>query len=247
MIQIIRKEEQANGAFNGGAILEKKPVGFLQDGGKLRPYSNLFYWAHAWSDEGSTIGLHPHQGFEIMTFVIEGEINHYDTKIQKWRNLKKGDVQIIRAGNGVSHAERLEAGAHIFQIWFDPDLSRSIYKQASYDDFNKDSFPSQWFRESFIITYVGENAPVKLDSDIVIKEAFIPIGLTQLEKPDKYVTSVFIIEGQLKVKNEILNKGDFFILKKEMTNIEILVDCRLFLVHNPEKIEYKTYAEQYYK
>ena len=118
MVRIYKKAEQANGQFNGGAILEKKPVGFPQDGGKLKSFSNLFYWAHAWSDEGSTIGLHPHQGFEIMTFIIEGEINHYDTKIDQWRNLKKGDVQIIRAGNGVSHAERLEPGAHIFQIWF---------------------------------------------------------------------------------------------------------------------------------
>ena len=32
-ITIVPKEKQANGQFNGGAILEKKPIGFPQDGG----------------------------------------------------------------------------------------------------------------------------------------------------------------------------------------------------------------------
>ena len=79
----------------------------------------MFYWAHAWTPGNkSTIGLHPHQGFEICNFVLNGNINHFDTKQNKWIPLSEGDVQIIRAGNGISHAE---GGNHseIFQIWFD--------------------------------------------------------------------------------------------------------------------------------
>ena len=53
-IKIFKKDNQANGNFNGGEILEKKPIGFPQDGGKLRPYSNLFYWAHAWAPKNVT-------------------------------------------------------------------------------------------------------------------------------------------------------------------------------------------------
>ena len=46
---IFNKKEQASGNFNNGDILEKKPIGFPQDGGKLKPYSNIFYWADAWT------------------------------------------------------------------------------------------------------------------------------------------------------------------------------------------------------
>ena len=68
-IKVFTKENQANGNFNQGQILEKKPIGFPQDGGQLSPYSNLFYWAHAWAPgNDSTIGLHPHRGFEICSF-----------------------------------------------------------------------------------------------------------------------------------------------------------------------------------
>ena len=42
--------------------------------------SNLFYWAHATATKDSTIGLHPHKGFEILTYVLKGKIRHYDLK-----------------------------------------------------------------------------------------------------------------------------------------------------------------------
>jgi len=47
MIKHYNISNQAYGEFNGGGIIENKPIGFTQDGGKLKPYSNLFYWAHA--------------------------------------------------------------------------------------------------------------------------------------------------------------------------------------------------------
>ena len=39
---------------------------------------------------------------------------------------KEGDVQIIRAGNGISHAEEIDDNSEIFQIWFDPNLSKTL-------------------------------------------------------------------------------------------------------------------------
>ena len=140
-INIFKKGDQADGSFNNGEILEKKPIGFPQDGGKLKPYSNLFYWAHAWAPENdSEIGLHPHRGFEICSFVLEGEIEHYDTLLDRWITLNQGDVQIIKAGKGISHSEKLKKGSEIFQIWFDPNIQESLYIDASYSDFKSTDF-----------------------------------------------------------------------------------------------------------
>ena len=73
-VKIILKKIKLVGNFNEGEILEKKPIGFPQDGGAQRPYSNLFYWAHAFtSNKKSTIGLHPHRGFEICSFILKGK------------------------------------------------------------------------------------------------------------------------------------------------------------------------------
>jgi hypothetical protein len=54
-MRIISKSQQAVGAFNHGQIIENKPIGFPQDGGFVRPYSTLFYWARAEALVDSTI------------------------------------------------------------------------------------------------------------------------------------------------------------------------------------------------
>ena len=59
--------------------------------------------------------MHPHQGFEICSFILKGNINHFDTKQNKWIPLSKGDVQIIRSGNGISHVEEIDKNSEIFQ------------------------------------------------------------------------------------------------------------------------------------
>ena len=157
-VDIIRKEAQVDGKFNNGEILEKKPIGFPQDGGISKPYSNIFYWAHAWTpNERSTIGLHPHKGFEICSFILSGSINHYDTKQQRWISLKKDDVQIIRSRGGISHAEELLEKSEIFQIWFDPDISRSLSQEASYDDYKPEDFYNE-NGEEFYKKYQEEQA-----------------------------------------------------------------------------------------
>ena len=245
MIEIFKKNDQADGGFNGGEILEKRPVGFPQDGGKLKPYSNLFYWAHAWSDIGSTIGLHPHQAFEIMTFILEGEIKHYDTKINKWINLKKGDVQIIRAGNGVSHAERLESGSQIFQIWFDPNIYESIKKPASYKDFKKELFKPEISNGASAITYVGPGSPVTMDSDVIIREIHLKKGGKVFDSQPEYIISIFIIEGEIQIRDNVLKAGDFIKTSEMEIPLTIIQDSRIFMVFNPVKLNYITYADKY--
>ena len=182
-ISIYTKENQADGNFNYGEILEKKPIGFPQDGGKLKPYSNLFYWAHAWTPgTKSTIGLHPHQGFEICSFVLKGNINHFDTKQNKWIPLKEGDVQIIRSGNGISHAEEIDGNSEIFQIWFDPDLSKSLKKEASYDDYSSKDFKLIYKMNRSFKVIVGEGSPMHMDSEnVCINEHYLNEGSHSFE------------------------------------------------------------------
>ena len=193
-ISIYTKENQADGNFNYGEILEKKPIGFPQDGGKLKPYSNLFYWAHAWTPgKKSTIGLHPHQGFEICSFVLKGNINHFDTKQNKWIPLKEGDVQIIRSGNGISHAEEIDDNSEIFQIWFDPDLSKSLKKEATYDDYSSKDFKLIDKGNRSFKVIVGEGSPMHMDSEkVCINEHYLSEGNHRFDIENDLIHSFFI-------------------------------------------------------
>ncbi len=95
-IKIYPPESQGMGQFDGGRITEIKPVGFPHEGPALKNLGSLFYWAWASANGYGKIALHPHQGFEIMSYALEGEIGHYDTL---------GNRSRVQAGSGISHEE----------------------------------------------------------------------------------------------------------------------------------------------
>jgi hypothetical protein len=66
---------------------------------------------------------HPHRGFETVTYVLEGAIEHEDSQGNRGR-IGPGDVQWMTAGSGVIHSElpseelRRDGGwMHGFQLW----------------------------------------------------------------------------------------------------------------------------------
>lgn len=236
---------QASGNFNFGEILEKKPIGFPQDGGQLKPYSNLFYWAHAWTqDKRSTIGLHPHQGFEICTFVLRGTINHYDTQLNKWIRLDEGDAQIIRSGNGISHSEEILEKSEIFQIWFDPDLSKSLKKAASYNDYKNDDFVFTKFENYSIKHIQNKNSKMSMDSEnIVINEYFIEkSSLVDIKIENEKIHSFFLYDGEISFDGFNFKRGDFFTIsdaKKILLKTQKV--SKLFEISSPINPSYSTY------
>lgn len=81
---------------------------------------------------GSGFAEHAHDHFEILTFMLDGEIEHRDSAGHAGR-LSAGDVQLISAGTGITHSERNPAEAHsthLFQIWLhgNQDQARPDYQ-----------------------------------------------------------------------------------------------------------------------
>lgn len=245
-IQIIRKNQQARGQFNGGEILENKPIGFPREGGHLRPYSNLFYWAHAWSEKGSTIPLHPHQGFEIMSFVLKGSIEHFDTKLNKWITLNEGAAQIIRAGNGISHSEKINEGAHMFQIWFDPNLESTLQIEATYDDYTLNDFPLIEKEGMRMVKYKGENSPLMMSADVKeIERITFSSGSHIVDLEPKLFHSFYVISGEVELTQETLTMDDFFIIsEEEKIQLRTNSETTLFKISSPLSLDYKTYAQR---
>lgn len=243
-IQIIPKAQQGHGAFNGGEIKENKPIGFPQDGGPIKPYSNLFYWAHAWSDNGSTLGEHPHQGFEILSFILDGEIKHYDSMKGDWNPLSAGDVQIMRAGKGLSHSEILNPGSSIFQIWLDPDLSRTLAQTASYNDYRSAELPVREQDGISYKTYLGKGSPVQLDTPgVSIEQLSFSEGSYELLLDKEYIHSFYLIEGEVQLNDMTLMTDDFAVVKDIDTLTLQGAAPRLFYVRSPLRVGYMTYVE----
>jgi quercetin 2,3-dioxygenase len=245
-VSIYKKEEQAKGSFNFGKILEHKPIGFPQDRGQLEPYSTLFYWAYAWSDAGGLIDQHPHKGFEIMSYVMKGEIEHYDNQLKGWKKLKEGDAQVIRAGNGIVHAEKLLPGSAMFQIWFDPDLNKSLSQPASYNDYAGSQLPVTESPGMTIKHVKGGNSPFTIESEIdFIQDIKLKSGERNFDLDPAFVYSIFIVKGPVVLDQKSLYAGDF-ILVKDMSELKINAgsdDCRIFVIKSPVKPGFETYFE----
>jgi redox-sensitive bicupin YhaK (pirin superfamily) len=245
-IKIYPKEVQHKGGFNNGEIVENKPFQ-LSDDNKLQPYSNIFYWAHAWSDNGSTIGEHPHRAFEIMSFVLKGKIEHYDSKNRKWIPLKEGDVQIIRSGSGISHSEKLGAGAHMFQIWLDPDIEKTLNIPATYDDYPSGSFQVSEKYGMKIKYFAGNNSPIKMETpDISIYELAFEKGDHSMPIEKDKIYSGYIIEGEIKITQDVIKQDGFILVKdEEEIKFDALTAGSIFVIQSPANVPYKTYVEMH--
>jgi len=79
-----------------------------------------------WNDDAVAAGQgfdpHPHRDMEIITYVRSGAISHRDSLGNSGRTAA-GDVQVMHAGTGITHAEFNEGTepVELFQIWILPD------------------------------------------------------------------------------------------------------------------------------
>jgi len=242
-MRIISKEQQAYGAFNNGEIVENKPIGFPQDGGGVKPFSNLFYWANAIALKDSTIGLHPHQGFEIISFILEGTIRHYDTQMDAWKDLHKGDVQIIRAGSGISHAEHMMEGSRMFQIWVDPDLSKTMSKEASYSDYKSNEFEIKKEDGYTVKRLIGADSHFVLDAaNLSIQEVEISSSYKVTIDAEEII-AYYLLDGRLTLDDNQINVDDL-VLIEDAGQYNFSGAGKLFEVRCHVSPGYLTYAQR---
>ncbi|MBN2815468.1 MAG: pirin family protein [Campylobacterales bacterium] len=74
-------------------------------------------------EPASGFGMHPHDNMEIITYIIEGSLEHHDSE-GNHGVIQAGEVQYMSAGAGVQHSERNPSLTHkteLFQIWIYPN------------------------------------------------------------------------------------------------------------------------------
>lgn len=206
------------------------------------------------STEKRGVGEHPHKGFETVTFVYQGEVSHRDSA-GGGGTISPGDVQWMRAGNGVVHEEFQsqefsEKGGEfeMLQLWVNlPKESKSLpprYQKIEAAEMKKISIGDGEEMKILAGEMGGQKGPAKTHSLINIFELSIKAGSDHsVQLPVETNTLLVLLRGQLSVNGEKLNERDLGICEKEGEWLEISVqeDAKL-LVLNGEPINEPLFA-----
>jgi quercetin 2,3-dioxygenase len=156
---------------------------------------------------GQGFGRHGHRDMEILTYILEGELEHKDS-MGNGSVIRPGDVQRMSAGTGVLHSEFNPSASqrvHLLQVWILPEAERLApgYEQKHFTDADKRG------RLRLIASRKGADGAVAINQD-----AQVYAGLfTGAESQALAVASgrrawVHLARGSLAVNELQLTAGD---------------------------------------
>lgn len=252
-ITLFPPEKQADGAFDGGKIVEKKPIGFPGENSQVKRVGPLFYWAWAVANEDAVIGSHPHKAFEILTYVLAGEVDHQDSLGSRQR-VGPGGVQVIQAGSGVYHSEGFGKGAQGFQIWFEPDLRETIKNQPTYHQYDHAEFPVEEKNGVKVKTVIGDRTPVSLVTPVKMFDVDLPAGkIFSHPLPAGHALAVLAVQGNGLVlhpqteEKTAVQQYDFVVITADQTESAAFLanteNLRIVMVEVPQSVDYPLYKK----
>ncbi len=172
-----------------------------------------------WVKAGKGFPTHGHRDMEILTYVLEGVLEHRDS-MDNFFQMKPGDVQRMSAGTGVRHSEHngsKDDALQLLQIWIEP---RELGRQPSYEQkfFSREekrgrlcSIASPDSKEGSL--WIGQNA--RMYASVLNPSESISHSL-----PSDRGAWVQLIRGELRVNDTKLLPGDGAAITDE-PNVEL--------------------------
>ena len=163
---------------------------------------------------GQGFGTHPHRDMEIVSYVLEGALEHKDS-MGTGSVIRPGDVQRMTAGTGVTHSEYNASSSelvHFLQIWLMPSR-RGLepgYEQKSFTAADKDG------RLRVVASPDGRDDSVVIHSDATLYAGTFGAGQSaELPLAPGRHAYVFVARGQVVVNGTVLGAGDGAALSEE--------------------------------
>ena len=156
---------------------------------------------------GSGFGTHPHRDMEILTWVLDGTLEHKDS-MGNGSRIRPGELQRMTAGTGVTHSElnpSRDEGVRLLQIWILPERKGLVpgYEQKAFPLVDRKG------RLALLASQDGRDGSVRLNQDADVWGAVLVPGesATHVLRPGRGAW-LQVAKGELSVNGVALREGD---------------------------------------
>jgi len=162
---------------------------------------------------GGGFGMHPHRDMEIISYVLDGALEHKDS-MGNGSVIRPGDFQYMSAGTGVRHSEFNPSDkeeAHLLQIWIMPD-KRAV--QPRYGEKALANAPSG--KLHLVASKAGRDGSIAIQQDAELHLAKLDSGdkVEHTLRPERHAW-VHVATGEVAVNGQVLKAGDAAALSEE--------------------------------
>ncbi|HHH2180495.1 TPA: pirin family protein [Yersinia enterocolitica] len=180
------------------------------------------------------VGQHPHRGFETVTIVYDGEVEHRDST-GKGGIIGPGDVQWMTAGGGILHEEfhsdafAKRGGAfEMVQLWVNLPAKDKM-TAPGYQAIRNETIPQVALPEGAgslrVIAgdYAGKNGPANTFSPLNVWDIRLNQGKSaEFSLPDGWNTALIVLRGTVQVNGDaIARDAEMVLLDSAGSNVTI--------------------------
>ena len=212
--------------YSGPGVAERSPFLMLDYAARTEFPPNTGY--------RRGVGQHPHRGFETVTIVYDGEVEHRDSTGQGGV-IGRGDVQWMTAGGGILHEEfhsqdysRTGGPFEMVQLWVNLP-ARDKMAPGGYQAITDAQIPAQPLPDDAGIVrviagdYDGATGPARTFTPMNVLDVRLSAGKTiELPQPEGWTTLLVVLAGTVQVNGEsVLREAQMATLSTEGTGLTI--------------------------
>jgi quercetin 2,3-dioxygenase len=183
--------------------------GWVLPAGRWAEFDPFILMAEDWFKRG-TFSDHPHRGFQTITYVIDGRLEHIDNGGSR-DILEPGDLQYMNAGWAARHAEEGvdDDIAHTLQLWL--NLPKHLKNSDTfYQNVYSEDAPQFKVEGGSVKVFAGEIGPAKGPLD-----SLVPITLSEISLgdgaeythylPENHNSFIYILSGDVEIGENRVN------------------------------------------
>lgn len=151
--------------------------------------------------------MHPHKGFEIVSYIIEGGMDHEDS-LGVEHTAYENEAMRITTGQGIQHSEFPADGAACngLQLWVNlPRADKEV--EPDYVDATSEELPTEELDGATVTTVVGDRSPIDLYTEMEYLDVHVTDAWTW-SIPDGWSGFLYGVDGSGTVDGNEFDEGD---------------------------------------